>query len=94
MERLKFAANLNGVSPNVGLKAGNNEQQQRQSNRQGTRIPKMYLENVNVQEIMQSLDGLIERWARERKHNEAFGDFLIRNKVVPSVVDSAKDFYS
>jgi sulfite reductase (NADPH) hemoprotein beta-component len=62
-------------------------------NRQGTRIPKMYLENASDQEIMQSLDGLIGQWANQRQENESFGDFVIRSKIVPPVIDSAKDFY-
>jgi sulfite reductase (NADPH) hemoprotein beta-component len=62
-------------------------------NRQGTRIPKMYLENASDQEIMQSLDGLIGQWANQRQENESFGDFVIRSKIVSPVIDSAKDFY-
>ncbi|AGH47310.1 sulfite reductase subunit beta [Paraglaciecola psychrophila 170] len=61
--------------------------------RQGTRIPRMYRENIDEKEIMDELDVLIGRWSKEREVNEAFGDFLIRAKVVKPVIDSAKDFY-
>ena len=62
-------------------------------NREGTRIPRMYLENIGEQQIMAELDGLIGRWANERENNEAFGDFLIRAGIVRAVIDSARDFY-
>jgi sulfite reductase (NADPH) hemoprotein beta-component len=61
--------------------------------RQGTRIPRMYRENIDEKEIMQELDLLIGRWAAERQDKEAFGDFLVRVDVVKPVIDSAKDFY-
>jgi sulfite reductase (NADPH) hemoprotein beta-component len=61
--------------------------------RQGTRIPRMYRENIDEKEIMSELDTLIGRWSKERNSNEAFGDFLIRAEVVKPVIDSAKDFY-
>ena len=62
--------------------------------RQGTRIPRMYRENIDEKEIMEELDTLIGRWAKERSANEAFGDFLIRAGVVKPVVNSAKDFHN
>lgn len=63
-------------------------------NRQGTRIPKMYQENISEQQIMTELDTLIGRWATEREPKEAFGDFVIRAGIIAPVVDSAKDFYA
>lgn len=62
-------------------------------NREGTRIPKMYKENISHQEIMAELDLLIGRWSKERSDGEAFGDFVIRAEVVEPVIDSARDFY-
>ena len=62
--------------------------------RQGTRIPKMYQENISEQQIMEELDGLLGRWSAEREVNEAFGDYVIRAKIIAPVVDSAKDFYA
>ncbi|MBT0585856.1 assimilatory sulfite reductase (NADPH) hemoprotein subunit [Alteromonas oceanisediminis] len=62
-------------------------------NREGTRIPRLYQENVSHEDIMRSLDELIGQWAKERQSNEAFGDFVIRAGIVNPVVNSAKDFY-
>ena len=62
-------------------------------NRQGTRIPKMYLENATEQHIMQTLEQLVARWAVERLAQEDFGDFVIRAGIVAEVIDSAQDFY-
>jgi sulfite reductase (NADPH) hemoprotein beta-component len=62
-------------------------------NRQGTRIPRMYRENIDEKEILRELDGLIGKWASGRNKGEAFGDFLIRANIVKPVIDSAKDFY-
>ncbi|WP_088330172.1 assimilatory sulfite reductase (NADPH) hemoprotein subunit [Lacimicrobium sp. SS2-24] len=61
--------------------------------RNGTRIPRMYRENISEQEIMTELDNLIGRWSEQRQEQEGFGDFVIRTGVVKPVVDSAKDFY-
>lgn len=63
-------------------------------NREGTRIPKMYRENITDTEIMNILDELIERWAKERTENEAFGDYVVRAEIIAPVVDSARDFYA
>ncbi|MDT0596523.1 assimilatory sulfite reductase (NADPH) hemoprotein subunit [Glaciecola petra] len=63
-------------------------------NREGTRIPKMYKENIVDTEIMQIIDELIGRWSKERLQNEAFGDFVIRAGIVAPVVNSAEDFYA
>lgn len=59
----------------------------------GTRIPKMYKENIGEDEIFAELDMLIGKWATERADDERFGDFVIRTGVIKPVVDSAKDFY-
>ncbi|AXR07728.1 assimilatory sulfite reductase (NADPH) hemoprotein subunit [Salinimonas sediminis] len=61
--------------------------------REGTRIPRMYRENIGEDEIFEELDTLIGRWASERNDNEAFGDFVIRADIIKPVVDSARDFY-
>lgn len=62
-------------------------------NRIGTRIPRMYRENITSQEIIAILDSLIGDWAISRHNNEGFGDFLIRTNVVKPVLNSATDFY-
>ncbi|MCW7550296.1 assimilatory sulfite reductase (NADPH) hemoprotein subunit [Photorhabdus sp. APURE] len=62
-------------------------------NRIGTRIPRMYKENISSQEILSIMDELIGRWAVGRQSNEGFGDFLIRTDIIKPVLDSARDFY-
>lgn len=62
-------------------------------NLEGTRIPRMYRENISHDEIMTILDELIGKWAKQGEQNEGFGDFVIRTKVVKPVIDSARDFY-
>ncbi|MEC5344491.1 assimilatory sulfite reductase (NADPH) hemoprotein subunit [Brenneria populi] len=62
-------------------------------NRQGTRIPRMYRENITEAEILDEIDRLIGRWAQERTDNEGFGDFTIRANIIKPVLDPARDFY-
>jgi sulfite reductase (NADPH) hemoprotein beta-component len=59
----------------------------------GTRIPRMYRENITEQQILDEIDTLVGRWASEREVGEAFGDFVIRAGIVRPVIDSARDFY-
>ncbi|MBK4785129.1 MAG: assimilatory sulfite reductase (NADPH) hemoprotein subunit [Pantoea sp. Pent] len=59
----------------------------------GTRIPRMYRENITENEILASIDELVARWARERTADEGFGDFVIRAGIVKPVVDPARDFW-
>jgi sulfite reductase (NADPH) hemoprotein beta-component len=63
-------------------------------NTQGTRIPKLYLDNVAEADILQALDGLIGRWVAERTNNECFGDFVVRVGVVAEVKVSKTDFHA
>lgn len=63
-------------------------------NREGTRIPRMYKENITDAQILEEMDGLIGRWASEREVGEGFGDFVIRAGIIAPVVDSARDFYA
>ncbi|ALV91263.1 MULTISPECIES: assimilatory sulfite reductase (NADPH) hemoprotein subunit [Pantoea] len=62
-------------------------------NRMGTRIPRMYRENINEGEILASIDELVARWATERHADEGFGDFVIRVGIIKAVVDPARDFW-
>lgn len=62
-------------------------------NRTGTRIPRMYRENISSAVILSVLDELIGRWSQERAAGEDFGDYLIRAGVVKPVLNSAVDFY-
>jgi sulfite reductase (NADPH) hemoprotein beta-component len=63
-------------------------------NTAGTRIPKLYLDNVAEAEILAALDQLIGRWALERQAGECFGDFVIRVGVVAEVKVSKTDFHA
>ncbi|OON39618.1 sulfite reductase subunit beta [Izhakiella australiensis] len=63
-------------------------------NRIGTRIPRMYRENIGEDEIIATLDELVGRWAKERQDNEGFGDFTIRTGIVSAVEDPARDFWN
>ncbi|MCL6379931.1 assimilatory sulfite reductase (NADPH) hemoprotein subunit [Pectobacterium brasiliense] len=62
-------------------------------NREGTRIPRMYRENINETEILAEMDRLIGLWAQDRQQNEGFGDFVIRTNIIKAVLDPARDFY-
>lgn len=63
-------------------------------NREGTRIPRMYKENITDRQILEDIDALVGRWAKEREAGEGFGDFVIRAGIIAPVVDSARDFYA
>jgi len=58
----------------------------------GTRLVKLYRENIGEEEILQTLEPLIERYAKEREDGEGFGDFCVRSGVVPAVYDG-RDFH-
>ncbi|SEA70188.1 assimilatory sulfite reductase (NADPH) hemoprotein subunit [Alkalimonas amylolytica] len=60
----------------------------------GSRVPKLYLDNVAEAEILAALDQLIGRWAKERLADECFGDFVIRAGVVAEVKVSKTDFHA
>ncbi len=45
----------------------------------GTRLNRLYRENVDEEGVLAVLDPLIAAWARERQAGEAFGDFLHRS---------------
>ncbi|CAM3840935.1 assimilatory sulfite reductase (NADPH) hemoprotein subunit [Vibrio aquimaris] len=63
-------------------------------NRGGTRVPKMYKENISDKQILQEIDHLVERWSKERLEGECFGDFTIRSGIIDEVVVSKRDFYA
>jgi len=63
-------------------------------NRIGTRIPRMYRENITEDEILTTLDHLLDRWSKEREAEEGFGDFTIRAGIVAPVLDPARDFWA
>jgi len=63
-------------------------------NREGTRIPRLYKENIEQDEILSILDQFIGQWSTARQVAECFGDFLVRTKVIKPVRDPAVDFYT
>ncbi|KAB7899029.1 assimilatory sulfite reductase (NADPH) hemoprotein subunit [Rouxiella sp. S1S-2] len=62
-------------------------------NRAGTRIPRMYRENITDVEILAIIDELVGRWSKEREADEGFGDYVIRAGIIKPVLDPARDFY-
>lgn len=62
-------------------------------NTNGTRLPKMYKENIDEATIITTMDELIGRWANERESGECFGDFAIRAAIVAEVIIASKDFH-
>ncbi|WP_192889855.1 assimilatory sulfite reductase (NADPH) hemoprotein subunit [Vibrio bathopelagicus] len=63
-------------------------------NKAGTRIPKMYKENITSAQILEEIDALVGRWATERKDNEGFGDFTIRTGIIEEVIISKRDLHA
>ena len=63
-------------------------------NRIGTRIPRLYKENITEPEILAILDEWIGAWARERETDEGFGDYAIRTGIVKPVLDPPRDFWA
>lgn len=58
----------------------------------GTRLNKLYRENIGEEQILEELEPLIKRYAEERNDGEGFGDFVVRQDVVPAVYDG-RDFH-
>ena len=48
----------------------------------GQRLNTLYRENITEAEILEALDPLLARYAREREADEGFGDFLHRSGVI------------
>lgn len=63
-------------------------------NPQGTRIPKMYKENITDKEILEHIDQLVGQWMQQRNDKEAFGDFVIRTGIIAEVKVSKRDLYA
>ncbi|MXP51225.1 assimilatory sulfite reductase (NADPH) hemoprotein subunit [Pantoea sp. SoEX] len=62
-------------------------------NRIGTRIARMYRENINEIEIISHISELIKHWSKESYNDEDFGDFVIRAGIIKPVLDPARDFW-
>jgi sulfite reductase (NADPH) hemoprotein beta-component len=57
----------------------------------GTRLVKLYRENIGEDQILEELEPLIKSYSKERNNGEGFGDYLVRTEVVPAVYDG-RDF--
>lgn len=53
----------------------------------GSRLSKLYRENIGEEEILSELRVLIAQFAKEREPGEHFGDFVVRTGVVRAVTD-------
>ena len=59
----------------------------------GTRIPRLYRDNLDIESIHLEMDMLIRRWSEEKLSAEGFGDCVIRLGIVQPVINSATDFH-
>jgi sulfite reductase (NADPH) hemoprotein beta-component len=59
----------------------------------GQRLNKLYKENIGEDEILESLQPIVNQYALERQDGEHFGDFVIRAGYVKEVL-SGQDFHS
>ena len=59
----------------------------------GSRVPKLYKENVDEAGVLSEIDALSARWSAERNDGEAFGDFVVRAGIVEQVIVSFRDFH-
>ncbi|NEX20699.1 assimilatory sulfite reductase (NADPH) hemoprotein subunit [Thiorhodococcus mannitoliphagus] len=59
----------------------------------GTRLNRLYRENLDEAGILAEIDGLFGRFAANRQPGEGFGDYLIRDGIVRAVVNPAEDFH-
>ncbi|MBS4211004.1 assimilatory sulfite reductase (NADPH) hemoprotein subunit [Neobacillus rhizophilus] len=53
----------------------------------GSRLNKMYRENIGEEEILKELRVLLSRYAKEREEGEYFGDFVIRAGIIKATTD-------
>ncbi|MEH7300827.1 assimilatory sulfite reductase (NADPH) hemoprotein subunit [Neobacillus drentensis] len=53
----------------------------------GSRLSKMYRENIGEKEILKELNVVLSRYAKERNEGEHFGDFTIRAGIVKATTD-------
>ncbi|WP_107878907.1 assimilatory sulfite reductase (NADPH) hemoprotein subunit [Neisseria animaloris] len=63
-------------------------------NREGTRIPRLFKENITEPEILDIIDGWLGEWVKGRLNNEGFGDFAVRTGIVKPVLDAPRDFWA
>ncbi|MGD6816060.1 assimilatory sulfite reductase (NADPH) hemoprotein subunit [Metabacillus sp. 84] len=53
----------------------------------GSRLSKMYKENIGEEEILNELGQLLPRYAKEREQGEHFGDYVIRAGIIGATTD-------
>ncbi|WJH33521.1 assimilatory sulfite reductase (NADPH) hemoprotein subunit [Paenibacillus sp. CC-CFT747] len=53
----------------------------------GSRLSKMYRENIGEEEILRELRSLLPRYAKEKESGEHFGDFVIRAGIIAATTD-------
>lgn len=53
----------------------------------GSRLSKLYRENIGEEEILKELRYLLPLYAKEREDGERFGDFVIRKGIVKATTD-------
>jgi sulfite reductase (NADPH) hemoprotein beta-component len=53
----------------------------------GSRLSKMYRENIGEEEILSELHVVLSRYAKEREQDEHFGDFVIRAGIIKATTD-------
>ncbi|MFM2482172.1 assimilatory sulfite reductase (NADPH) hemoprotein subunit [Celerinatantimonas sp. YJH-8] len=58
----------------------------------GTRLNKLYRENIPEETILEELDGLFARFAKERQEQEGFGDYVVRAGIVKAV-NQGREFH-
>lgn len=51
----------------------------------GTRVNKLYRENIDESTILEELDGLFESYSAKREENETFGNYVVRAGVIKAV---------
>lgn len=59
----------------------------------GTRLNRVWRDNLTQADIIEVLDSLFADYADRRAPDERFGDFLVRAGVVRAVVNPAEDFH-
>ncbi|MEG7379203.1 assimilatory sulfite reductase (NADPH) hemoprotein subunit [Bacillus subtilis] len=59
----------------------------------GSRLSKMYRENIGEEDILSELRVLLSRYAKEREEGEHFGDFVIRAGIIKATTDGT-NFHS
>ncbi|ARS53693.1 NADPH-dependent assimilatory sulfite reductase hemoprotein subunit [Kushneria konosiri] len=59
----------------------------------GTRLNKMYRENIDEKTILEELTPMIHRYAKERETGECFGDFVVRVGIIKAT-ENGLDFHT